>query len=351
MHMSDALLTPAVGGTMWAATGAAVAWSASKMRREVDSARVPLMGVLAAFVFAGQMINFTIPGTGSSGHLGGGMILAALLGAPAAFLAMASILTVQALFFADGGLLALGSNIFNLGFFPAFVAYPLLFRPLAGTSPTAGRLAFASLASAVAALQLGALGVILQTVASGISDLPFRSFALLMLPIHLAIGVVEGLVTAAVVSFVWRARPEVLVYAAAGRPSAGVSTRKVVAALAAAALVVGVILSWFASTRPDGLEWSVAGVAGREELEAPRGGIHSSLEAVQEKTALLPDYGFRKGDEAGPEKAGKGETWPAPSAGTSVSGLVGGLLALALAGGVALLFRRRPKKAPARAGA
>ena len=139
MHMSDALLSPAVGGTMWAAAGAVMAGSARKLHRQVDSARVPLMGVLAAFVFAGQMINFAIPGTGSSGHLGGGIILAALLGPPAAFIAMASILTVQALFFADGGLLALGCNIFNLGFFPAFVAYPLLFRgaPMSTTLPSA----------------------------------------------------------------------------------------------------------------------------------------------------------------------------------------------------------------------
>ncbi len=76
---------------------------------------IPLMGVLGAFIFAAQMINFTIPGTGSSGHLGGGMILAILLGPHAAFLVMASVLTVQALFFADGGLLALGCNIWNLG--------------------------------------------------------------------------------------------------------------------------------------------------------------------------------------------------------------------------------------------
>ena len=77
------------------------------------------MGVLGAFIFAAQMINFTIPATGSSGHLGGGLILTILLGPYAAFLTIASVLMVQALFFADGGLLALGCNIFNLGFFPA----------------------------------------------------------------------------------------------------------------------------------------------------------------------------------------------------------------------------------------
>ena len=78
------------------------------------------------------MINFTIPGTGSSGHLGGGMILAILLGPHAAFLVMASVLTVQALFFADGGLLALGCNIWNLGVYPCYLIYPLIYKPLVG---------------------------------------------------------------------------------------------------------------------------------------------------------------------------------------------------------------------------
>jgi len=337
--MSDALLSPAVGGAMWTATGAAMAWSAAKMRRQVDGARVPLMGVLAAFVFAGQMINFTIPGTGSSGHLGGGMILAVLLNPPSAFLAMASILTVQALFFADGGLLALGCNIFNLGFFPAFVAYPLVFRPLAGRSPTPPRLTAASLAAALVGLQLGALGVIIQTTLSRVSDLPFASFAALMLPIHLVIGVAEGLATAAVVSFVWRVRPELLANDSDGRGGDGPSAGKVLAALAAAALVLAA-LSWFASTRPDGLEWAIGKVLEGEELASPPGGVHNALEGLQEKTALLPDYGF-PGGGAG-ETAGESEAaWPAPSAGTSVSGFVGGVLTLLLAAGIAMVFRRR----------
>src|SRR5512133_282897 len=139
MHMADALISPAVGGTFWVASAAGLAFSARKLKENADENRIPLMGVLAAFIFAAQMINFTIPGTGSSGHLGGGMILAILLGPWAGFLAMASVLTVQALFFADGGLLALGCNIFNLGVFTCFIAYPLVYRRLAGTSPGSGR--------------------------------------------------------------------------------------------------------------------------------------------------------------------------------------------------------------------
>src|SRR5574340_477120 len=106
MHMADALLSPAVGATFWAGTLGAIAYCSKKLKENMDEKLIPLMGVLGAFVFAAQMINFTIPATGSSGHLGGGLLLAVLLGPPAAFITIASVLMVQALFFADGGLLA-----------------------------------------------------------------------------------------------------------------------------------------------------------------------------------------------------------------------------------------------------
>jgi len=344
MHMADALISPTVGGAMWAASLGLAGYSAHKVAKELPERKEPLMGVLGAFVFAAQMINFTIPNTGSSGHLGGGMILAILLGPYAAFLVMFSILAVQALLFADGGLLALGCNVFNLGFWSCFVVYPLLFRPLAGRSPSQGRLLTASTISGVLALQLGAFGVVLQTLFSGISELPFGTFVLAMQPIHLAIGLVEGVVTAALVSFVWKARPEVLEFASGATPSAGRSLKPVFIGLALAAVVTGGALSWFASTHPDGLEWSMAKTSGKEELEAPAGGVHESLAAVQEKTALLPDYGFPEADASETpeaEAAEAEEPWPAVNAGTTVSGLVGAgvVLLVALIVGAALRSR------------
>src|SRR3972149_9038009 len=209
MHMSDALLSPAVGGTCGAGTTAAVGWCSRRVGKRIDDRTVPRRGVAAAFVFAAQMINFSIPGTGSSGHLGGGLILTILPGPHAAFLVMASVLTVQALFFADGGLLALGCNIWNLGVYPCFVAFPFLFRPLA-RSGSASRITLASVASAVGGLQLGAFSVVLQTLVSGRSELPFVPFLLMMLPIHLAIGLVEGFVTAGVLRYVGAAPPGIL---------------------------------------------------------------------------------------------------------------------------------------------
>jgi len=348
MHMADALISPAVGGTLWVATAGLIAYSAKKAGNELDDRKVPLMGVLGAFIFASQMINFTIPATGSSGHLGGGMILAILLGPYAAFLTMASVLTVQALFFADGGLLALGCNIFNLGFFPCFVAYPLIYKKIAGENPSRNRILIGAIAAALVALQLGAFSVVLETLLSGISELPFGTFVLLMSPIHLAIGLVEGLATAAVVIFVWKAKPEILSAASTSTPIGAPPIRQVLIGLLAVTVITGGVLSWFASSHPDGLEWSMFKTAGTEELDSPPHGIHEALASLQEKTAFLPDYSFRS--EAVPEQATeapaeKEATWPAVAPGTSLSGLVGGALTLVLALLIGIALKRRKKVA------
>lgn len=326
MHMADALVSPAVGGALWAATAGLFAWCGRRLKSSVEGPIVPLMGVLGAFVFASQMINFAIPGTGSSGHLGGGLLLAILLGPEAALVVLSSVLATQALFFADGGLLALGANILNLGFLPAFIAYPFLYRPLSGGRRSGARAWAAALLSAVAGLQLGALGVVLETRASGISALPFSGFLLLMLPIHFAIGLVEGLVTAAVVSFVARARPE------AAAP-ADFSKRSVLAGLLIGALGIGGVGVWFASDRPDGLEWSIAKMVGREDLPRSEESVHQALEKVQEATSVLPDYALPSG---APHSSGVPE-----KAQTSLAGVAGGGLTLLLAGAAGLFLQRR----------
>jgi cobalt/nickel transport system permease protein len=332
MHMADALISPAVGGAVWAATAGLTVYSAKKLKQEMDDRKLPLMGVLGAFVFAAQMINFAIPATGSSGHLGGGMILAILLGPYAAFLTMASILTVQALFFADGGLLALGCNIFNLGFFPCFIAYPFIYKKIVGDRPTQGRILLGAMAAAILGLQMGALGVVVETWASGISELPFSTFLLLMQPIHLAIGVVEGLVTAAVVTFIWKARPEILAMAPPAAAGPSRPLKPVILGLVALALVSGGFLSWFASSHPDGLEWAVKGVSGKEELEAPKAGAHGVLAGLQEKLAFLPDYDFKKPE--GAKEAAKEESWPEVNPGKSLAGVLGAVITLFLAGAI-----------------
>jgi cobalt/nickel transport system permease protein len=344
MHMADALLSPAVGAAFWAGTIGAIGYASNRLKVHLDDRKIPLMGVLGAFIFASQMINFTIPGTGSSGHLGGGMILTILLGPHAAFLVMASVLTVQALFFADGGLLALGCNIWNLGIYPCFVAWPLIYKPLAGDGRSPRRILIASMASAVVGLQMGAFSVVLETLLSGKTEIPFGTFALMMQPIHLAIGIVEGFVTAGVIHYVRAVRPEILDSSASSAPlAAAVSLRNVLVGLAALAVVTGGALSWFASAHPDGLEWSIEKATGKGELPEQEHGVPAALKSVQEKTAFLPDYGFKPGANE-PKAKEEVPTWPNVDAGTSLSGLIGGGLVLAIAFGIGWAiraFRRR----------
>jgi len=338
MHMADALVSPAVGGTMWAASAGLIGYCSHKVKQELDNGKVPLMGVLGAFIFAAQMINFSIPATGSSGHLGGGMILAILLGPYAAFLTIASVLSVQALFFADGGLLALGCNMFNLGFFPCFIAYPFIYKKIVGHHATRGRILTGALLASLLGLQLGALGVVLQTVLSGIAELPFNSFIILMLPVHLAIGLVEGIATAAVVLFIWKARPEILEKAAAAVPLGGLPLKKILVGILTATIFIGAAFSWFASTHPDGLEWSMAKTSGSEELKTPETGLHDSLSRVQHQLSFLPDYGFKNSAESDAQGT---SPWPVVDAGTSLSGLIGGALTLGMVILIGFLIKKK----------
>jgi cobalt/nickel transport system permease protein len=344
MHMADALISPPVAGAGWLVAVAGLGYAARRVQRTPELGRPALMGVLGAFVFAAQMVNFSIPGTGSSGHLGGGLLLSVLLGPHAALLVMASVLTVQALLFADGGLLALGCNIVHLGVLTSYVAYPLVFLPLAGSRPARARLTLAALLAAVVGLALGALGVVIETTSSGVSRLPFASFALFMLPIHAVIGVVEGLVTAGVVLTVWRARPDLVRVRGSTQRSAR-PLKTVVVAFGIAALLVGGALSWFASTRPDGLEWSASRASGSAAPPAPAGRLHRLVARLQKVTSRLPDYSWGREQ---PQPEASTARWPAPDAGTTVSGLTGAGLTLLVALGVGLglrLVRLRSRQA------
>ncbi len=323
MHMADALLSPTVGAVMWSATAGLTAYSARKVQNQLDNKKIPLMGAVGAFVFAAQMINFAIPGTGSSGHLGGGLLLAILLGPYAAFLTLASVLTVQALFFADGGLLALGSNIFNLGFIPCYLCYPLIYKTVTADALDHKRVVAGSILAAVVALQLGSLAVVLQTFFSSITALPFTSFLLMMQPIHLAIGLVEGIATAGIVSFICKARPEILEGTAINTSGSSLSFKKVAIVMLLAAFLTGGVFTWFSSRYPDGLEWSIENIAGSPQA-APAGKIQSTLEKVQNKTSILPDYAFRTKESS----SAPATSQSFHNKGTTVSGIVGGLLVL-----------------------
>lgn len=334
VHMADVLVSPAMGGAMWVATAGVTTYSVKKIKNDLDDKKIPLMGVMGAFIFAAQMINFSIPVTGSSGHLGGGLLLAILLGPYAGFLTMLSILAIQALFFADGGLLALGCNVLNLGFFSCFIAYPLIFKKILSKGYSQKRIVIASIISGVVGLQLGAFGVVLETLFSGKTELPFGTFILLMQPIHLAIGIVEGLVTASVVAFIYKARPEIIQFAATNKSLTPVKTSRVIAMIAVATIIIGGLLSWFASTNPDGLEWAMMKISGQEELKTTDA-IHKSLSEAQAKTAILPDYHLKSAD---------GEN---NNVGKSVSSIVGSVMVLGITVLLAVIitiFKKRKKQ-------
>jgi cobalt/nickel transport system permease protein len=167
------------------------------------------------------------------------------------------------------------------------------------------------------------------------------AFLLLMLPIHLAIGTVEGLATASVLGFLRKARPEVLQTAGQASGETG-SSRPLAWGLLAASLVMGGVVSWFASAAPDGLEWSIQRTTGLAELPSANP-VHTGLAQIQSRTALLPDYDFSAGGETA--DAETVQSWPHVSAGVSASGIAGSLLVLVVAASVGYLsgWRRMPR--------
>lgn len=337
MHMADALLSSTVGGSMLVAAATTLAYSSNKISKEqrLDNEigiefrkKVPLMGVLGALVFASQMINFTIPGTGSSGHIGGGILLAAILGPEAGVITIASVLVIQALFFADGGLLALGCNIINMGFFACFIGFPLIYKNIIKKGFSSTKIMIASILTVVISLQLGAFGVVLETSLSGISELPFSTFVLLMQPIHLAIGLVEGVLTGCVLVFIYEVRPELLVGYNIQDKEAKISIKGLAITLLVCTVFIGGGLSLYASSNPDGLEWSIEKVTGSTEVDRSTS-LGKNLETLQEKTAFLPDYSFKNNSEN--------------TFGTTVSGIVGSAITLGIAGVIGFVIKGKKK--------
>ena len=317
MHMSDTLISPAVSVATSIVAAALVVVATRKIGRENSRATthlVPLMGVMGALVFAAQMLNFAIPATGSSGHIVGGVLLAAVLGEWAGFLTLTSVIIVQCLLFADGGLMTLGCNVLNMAALSCLVAYPLIFKPLIHNHNSPSRWAAASIATSITALAMGALAVTVETELSGITALPYGRFLSFMLPIHLLIGVGEGLATAAVIASLRRYRPDLLFDST--EPTARPRTQ-FIAITVVAALLVASVAGTVASSRPDGLEWSIERTTAGVEIAESQSPLHLRAARIQRTTALLPDY------EA------------------SMAGLVGVGATLAVGYGLSLLIRRR----------
>lgn len=266
LHIPDGFLTFFVSIIFWIGTIVMVGLAITKTNKSLGEKQVPLMGVMAAFIFAAQMLNFPVAG-GTSGHFLGGALAAMVLGPWAGILVMTAVVALQALLFQDGGLLVMGANIFNMGILTAVIGFGL-YRAVVNRSKGT-RLAVAGVAAWVATMA-AALLTSLQLWVSGTSRLGIVVPA--MLGVHALIGIGEALITVAALAFIEQTRPD-LITAEKSTESGGrgwVLAGVIVSLLA-------VLISPLASGNPDGLE-RVA-----EDL----GFLASGRDAPFE---ILPDY-------------------------------------------------------------
>jgi cobalt/nickel transport system permease protein len=199
LHAPDGFVSVPIAVVMWVATAAVIAYAVRQTNRHLDERAVPLLGVMAAFIFAAQMFNFPVAG-GTSGHLLGGVLAAVLLGPWAATLVMTAVVAVQALLFQDGGLVIMGANIFNMGIVGTLGGYAL-YRSLCGLlgGEERGRLPAAGIA-AWASVVAGAVAMSIQLGASGVVPLEITLPA--MIGVHALIGIGEALITVAALGFI-----------------------------------------------------------------------------------------------------------------------------------------------------
>jgi cobalt/nickel transport system permease protein len=206
MHIPDGFLSTRIAVSLDAISCATILYASRRVKLAASDRLIPVMGVLAAFVFASQMLNFPIIG-GTSGHLIGGALLGILLGPMAGFLTMATVLIAQALFLQDGGLLALGANIFNIGAVTTFVGYGT-YSLLGGGKGNGKRITLAGFLAAFLSLIASAACCALQLALSG--TIPLLAGLPSMAGYHAMIGIIEGALTAGILSFLLRVRPDLL---------------------------------------------------------------------------------------------------------------------------------------------
>ena len=306
MHIPNGFLNTGVTLITWVLTVLALAYALRRTSQDMDERQVPLVGVLAAAIFAGQMLNFTVAG-GTSGHLMGAAIAAILLGPWPAILALTCVVAIQALVFQDGGLVVMGANIMNMAVIGVLVAYAVfrLFQKLIGGKPWG--LYVSGFVAAWTSIMAAALAVALQLAFSGRS--PANVAVPTMAGVHALIGLGEGLITVGALAFIRATRPDLL--QAGAQPSRQSSWVWGIGLLLAVALAVA---SPLASAHPDGLEWAA------EEL----GFLETAQGAGYE---IIPDY-----------------VLPGISSealATILAGVLGVLIVFGVALGVAYMRRRR----------
>jgi cobalt/nickel transport system permease protein len=308
MHIPDGFLSILVSITLWVVSIIAVGYALRRVGKDLGERQVPLMGVLAAAIFAGQMLNFSVTG-GTSGHLLGAAIATILLGPWAAVIVMTTVVSIQALIFQDGGLLALGANIFNMAVVGVTVSYFVYtsIQKLAGARKWG--VFISGFAAAWLSIVIASLACALELAASGTS--PANVAVPAMGGIHMLIGIGEGLITLGALAFLYASRRDLL-HVGETAPVGG-------AAVWTFGLAIAILLAVFsplASAHPDGLEW-VAEQKGF--LEVAQGPLYK----------VIPDYIF--------------PGIPNEALATIAAGIVGTLIVFGVALGVA--YARRSQKA------
>jgi cobalt/nickel transport system permease protein len=306
MHIPDGFLSVAVSIALWLLSMVAIAVSLRRVNQDLDERKIPLMGVLAAAIFAGQMLNFAVTG-GTSGHLMGAAIATILLGPWAATLIMTAVVGIQALIFQDGGILALGANLFNMGVigvWVAFFTYRTVMRLARGQKW--GVFVGGFLAGWLS-IFVSSLAVALQLALSGAS--PANLAIPAMGAVHALIGIGEGLITVGALAFLYAARRDLVI-----QGSEGVGGGKAIWVGGLIFAVALAALAPLASAHPDGLEW-VAQQKGF--LDQAQGSAYN----------IIPDYAL--------------PGVPNEALATILAGVVGLLLVLGVVAALAYSRRKR----------
>jgi cobalt/nickel transport system permease protein len=330
MHMANELLSvPVATGTLAVAAGG-LGLICRKVSKIVTSEKLPLMGVLGAFIFAAQMVNFQLPAMpGTSGHMVGSVLLAIILGPHLAAIVISSVIIVQCLIFQDGGLLALGCNIINMGLVPSYLGY-FLYKTVTIGKSGGLRTYIGAMLACIIALEAGAILVPIEAAMSGVLAVPFSTFLITMVGVHFLVGLVEGLITVAVLAYLQQVRPDLVLDLLPGKIR--LSKKTVLATLVVFTIIAAAGLSLLASEMPDGLEWSYLerpDQPGFEPIVKNENTTIAAVDEVQSKYAPMPDYSVRGASSAG---------W------TSFAGVVGSVLTMIVVWLVVLLLRKmRPK--------
>ena len=320
MHMANELISvPVAAGTM-AIAGIGLGWICKKVRQEIVSEKIALMGVLGAFVFAAQMVNFQLPlMPGTSGHLIGAVFLAVMLGPHLAAVVLSSVVIIQCLLFQDGGLLAIGCNIVNIAIVPSYVGY-FVYRTVISERKNKVRLFIAAIVACVFAAEAGSALVVIEAIISKILLVPVGTFLATMAGVHLLVGIMEGLITVAILSYLTAVRPDLI----EGMTGEGMFSRKAaVLSLVVITIITAAGFSLLASSKPDGLEWSYLERPEQPDFKPLIANDDPRIKSVDElhsKIALMPDYTTRGASEEHPISAG----W------TSLAGIVGSMVCMGL---------------------